>query len=392
MKILFLTSWYPTEQRPHFGLFVREHAHAIRSVGHDVRIITVQLSRSKKIFKLSDEVLQDKSGLNIHLISIASRFHDFVHYFYPLHKHFYQKKTEQLLMSGWKPDIIHTNVVYPAGVAGRAIAKKYGIPYIVTEHWSRVGEMLKVPIIGGIIRKTFDDATKITVVSKFLKQSLTQMIPFLYEEKITITGNVVNSSHFRFTDETNIEKSDKIHFCSVATWNSKKKPDKLPELFIEALSEIQKRHKLSIKLTMIGGGNQVSILKQLCLSFGIEAEFTGFIDKKEIVRILQKTDFLLHASRIETFSIVVAEALSCGVPVVCSNVGALPELIKSSNGVLCENTTSSWIEAILSAISIKFDRATIASSFQNKFSEEQIGKLFTEVYQEVIQKQGYRKI
>ncbi len=382
MKVLFLTSWYPTDERPHFGLFVREHARAIQSAGHDVRIISVQLTRTKDLLKITHDNYQDEFGLNISLVSINSLLHDFLFYFFPLHNHLYLKTTHQFNYEGWNPDIIHANVVYPAGVAAKKISEKCHIPYIITEHWSRVGDMLKPPVIGGLIQKTYAEAAKITVVSEFLKNNIISLIPTLQEEKFSVIGNVVDTNTFQFSNEHNT-KSNKLHFCAVATWNSKKEPDKLPELFIEALAKIKGSLTSPFKLTMIGGGDQVVKLKDLCDSYEIEAEFTRFINKAEIAAILQQTDYLLHASRIETFSIVVAEALSCGVPVVCSNVGALPELVNSSNGVLCENTVQNWIEAINSAVSMNFDRPGIADSFQNKFSKINIGKLFSETYKEI---------
>ena len=55
--------------------------------------------------------------------------------------------------------------------------------------------------------------------------------------------------------------------------------------------------------------------------------YTGNISKEKIVEILHDSDFFVHASYIETFSLVIAEALSTGTPVIASNVGAIPEFV-----------------------------------------------------------------
>jgi glycosyltransferase involved in cell wall biosynthesis len=134
---------------------------------------------------------------------------------------------------------------------------------------------------------------------------------------------------------------------------------------------------------MIGGGNKTEELKDLCNSKGLQSNFVGYLNKQSIVKYLQKSDYFIHASTIETFGIVTAEALFCGTPVICSNVGALPELINDSNGVLCENTLDKWVEGLKEVINIKFNNAEIAKKIQSKFSKEIIANNISDIYGEV---------
>ncbi|HEY5509168.1 MAG TPA: glycosyltransferase, partial [Paludibacter sp.] len=174
-----------------------------------------------------------------------------------------------------------------------------------------------------------------------------------------------------------------IRFCAVATWANKKVPDKMPELFIEALAKLQTNLKQTIILTMIGGGDKVDELTKLCIQKGLESEFLGYQTKTEIAQQLQLSDFFVHASTIETFGVVTAEALMCGTPVICSNVGALPELIDESNGILCENSVDSWIVGLRKAISTSFNNKEISGKIKQKYSLLEIGKQFSSVYSEI---------
>jgi glycosyltransferase involved in cell wall biosynthesis len=169
-------------------------------------------------------------------------------------------------------------------------------------------------------------------------------------------------------------ESNEIRFCATATWMHKKTPDKKPELFIEALAQVQSTERKKIVLTMIGGGDKVDELKKLCKEKAVNAEFTGYIEKTEIAKKLQKADFFLHASTIETFGIVAAEALMCGTPVICSNVGALPEIINEANGMLCENTVESWVDGINMAISTSYNNELISKQISQRFGLFEIGQ------------------
>jgi len=116
------------------------------------------------------------------------------------------------------------------------------------------------------------------------------------------------------------------------------------------------------------------------LPVNLKIDWLGYIDKRSIAELLQKTDYFLHASDIETFSIVTAEALATGTPVIVSSTGALPELVNSSNGLLAENNTVSWIKALAEIGSHQFDREAIALQNREKFSAKNVGHSIIDQY------------
>ena len=114
----------------------------------------------------------------------------------------------------------------------------------------------------------------------------------------------------------------------------------------------------------------------------MHAQFHGFISKTQIAKEFQKADLFLHGSEYETFSVVIAEALKCGTPVVASNVAAIPELINDNNGILVENKLTPWKNAIVNALSMKYDQAEIAKEFKNKFGYEEVGNMLLKTYKQ----------
>lgn len=376
MNILFVTQWYPNRQQPFFGIFVREHARAVQSAGHLVQVLALSLHKSRTIFKKKVYQYTDEYGIRTIQCELHSYFKDILFHL-PAFQQYFLNQTYTHENNRFTPDIVHSQVIYPAGIWGDELSRRLKVPHVITEHWSRLADFSK-SIYFKKAGKVYAEAGAILPVSGFLKSNIQRVITGLNDNKFTIIGNVVDEDIFSFR---NIDKpSGELVFCAVATWQHKKKPDKMPELFIDALSALQNRLSIKVKLVMIGGGNKVAELEQRCSDAGLSARFTGYLSKEKIAEELHQADYFLHASTIETFSIVVAEALSCGLPVVCSNTGALPELIDNSNGLLCENTLSSWTEAIQKLTENQYDRTHIASQLHQRFSHESIGKKLAEVY------------
>lgn len=66
-----------------------------------------------------------------------------------------------------------------------------------------------------------------------------------------------------------------------------------------------------------------------------KVKYHGAYTPQELPEILSKTDIVIIPSRSESYSLVVRECLYCGVPVIASNVGGIPEIIKDGeNGLL----------------------------------------------------------
>ena len=380
MKILFVASWYPTKRNPNYGIFIKEHAKAINTTKNEIVTIAIVIHRSKKLWSetISDTV--DENGVRTILIEINTRFRDIVYHAVPLQYYLVQRTFKKLIQPQFNPDIIHSNVIFPAGIIGNWLANSLKKPHIITEHWTRVRNFAKMPILSIWGKKAYQQAFQILPVSKFLQHEIMDSFA-IAENKFKVVGNVIDSNTFNFKKKES--HPTELQLCAIATWAHLKNPAKQPELLINALSELQAEISQTILLTMVGGGDKVDELKELCLTKAVKAEFTGYLEKSEIVKKLQEADFFVHATTIETFGVVVAEALLTGTPVVCSNVSALAELISDSNGELCENTIEDWVRGLKKAINTDYDKKQIADDVRLKYEKETIGEAINCVYQEL---------
>lgn len=378
MKILFISSWYPTVENSNFGVFVKEHAKAIQTTDNQLVVLAILCTRSKSLLKITTSEYTDENGIKTIEIILSSRFRDIFHHFIPLQRKIAYSIFKKRIANKYSPDIIHSNVVFPAGMIGDYISGKLNKPHVITEHWSKIAGILQKPYLSQLAVNTYSRAAKILPVSEFLSHRIQQLIPSLQAEKFAVVPNIIDSSTFKYKQKPAL--SDEIKFCAIATWAKKRNPDKIPELFIESLEQFQKKTNKKITLYMIGGGDRVEELKQLCLEKSVAAEFLGYQTKSQIAEILHVSDFLLHASTIETFGVVLVEALMTGTPVICSNVGALPELVNDKNGVICENNVESWVNGIETAVNKKYNPTEISNDINSKYTYFEVGKKIADIY------------
>ena len=371
MKVLFISAWYPNSVQPLKGIFVKKHAAAIKAAGNDIQVVAITISNSSKTFERKIYSETDENGILTHHIEFNSRFYKWIHLNLFFQYRAISKYVEKSVIPTFKPELIHSNVLYPAGILGYKISKRYNSPHVITEHWSKVDKFMSQSLFSYIGKKAYNNAKAITVVSDFLKKSISKHIAD--SARIKVVPNVINQAVFTFQSKVS---GNSIVFTCVAHWTNPKRPD----LIFNALNEISKTSKKSIKLNVVGEGILLEKLKPLKWNF--EINYLGNLIPENLAKTLQQSNYFLHASEIETFSIVIAESLATGTPVLASNVGAIPELINSSNGVVVQNDIQSWVDGLKKIIAInEFDLKKISEACE-KFSLANIGNDFTKIYLE----------
>jgi glycosyltransferase involved in cell wall biosynthesis len=94
-----------------------------------------------------------------------------------------------------------------------------------------------------------------------------------------------------------------------------------------------------VRLVLAGSGPEEARLRKQARALGVAGQvvFTGYVPEADKVRYYNLADVFVQTSKLEGFGLVVAEAMACGVPVVVSRVGSLPEVVADGvTGYLCE--------------------------------------------------------
>lgn len=382
MNILHVALWFPSKQNPIWGKFVEKQIRAVAGIAgnHDILNINSFQTILPISIKRRNEALMENCQLyayDIGCINWKVPFNAL-----PLLKLVASDFLKRQRRNGIVYDLVHAHVLYPAGLVGRWISKRLGAPFVITEHWSEI----KTYLAGGYFRQegrlVYQDAKAIMPVSRFLAGMVESTgVP---RERIRVVPNVVDDEVFKFRPKAVKPLGSPLRFVSVMTIKESNIPTKRPDLAINALQAYSEKNAIPVSLDFIGSTDDSYIDRNKRVSGIFHVNFHGPQDSGYIANLLQESDFLIHPTEVETFSIVIAEALKTGTPVIASNVGAIPELIDADSGVLCENTIEDWVMAITAASKYRFDYALIAEKNKNKFNAKDIGNQLYCTYQSII--------
>jgi alpha-1,6-mannosyltransferase len=267
-------------------------------------------------------------------------------------------------------------VIFPCGIVSFLIAKKTGSEMIISEHWSKSEKLLKHPLYKSIALKAYSSNAAVIAVSEFLSGKISELTG---HANIVVIPNIVNTKIFTYRPKADFDGKNLILTC-VATWKLPKRLD----LIVDSLSSFARETDMHIFLNVVGNGIQADRLKMRKTPENLHITWHGYLDKPAIASLLRNSHMFLHASETETFSIVAAEALSTGTPVLASERGALPGLIHGQNGMLTENDPESWLKKIHEMLNKRFDYEAIARENQTRFSPETVGRAIVEVYKNVL--------
>jgi glycosyltransferase involved in cell wall biosynthesis len=378
-QVLIISFWNPTEQYPHQGVFIQEQAAAVCSMRDNVIFLQVNISWARNLLPVkSIETSEYFKGRRIR-IDLRTRLWKFL-YVNPwfvsrmIYRLIIDRKDELL------PAVIHANVVFPCGMVSYLLAKRLNTRLLISEHWSKTDRILKHPLLSGIARKAYTGSYAIVCVSGFLAARIASSTG---HRNILTIPNIIDTSVYSYSPKL-FSAEDPLKLFCIATWRLPKRLD----LIFEAVCAYAIESSRNIELTIAGTGEQAEKLQNEKIPPNLKINRMGYLDKTTIASILHRTHIFLHASEIETFSLVTAEALSTGTPVLVSDTGALPELVNESNGILVRNTPDSWLRGLKEIVARKFDYRAIALENQDEFSARQVGKSIIALYDNIISGEG----
>ena len=149
---------------------------------------------------------------------------------------------------------------------------------------------------------------------------------------------------------------------------------------------------LPVELSIIGTGPFEPELRQMVdeMGLGDRVRFLGFVPNEELPRHYRRSDIFVLPSETESFGLVFAEAMSCGLPIAASNVGGIPETVRDGvDGLLCPpGQPLALRENIQRLISSVDTREEISHSQRERVLEnytwDQIAARYADLYRSVL--------
>ena len=273
--------------------------------------------------------------------------------------------------------LIHAHGMYepPAGLIAKYFSEKLKIPYIITCHGSDVN--YKMPLTPQLYIDTFEQAAKVLFVSNAI---LNKAKSYGYSGKnAVIIPNGVNIDLFKMLDKEKIKQE--LHFIRkvvgfVGNLLPVKRADKLPEIFEEI------NQNFETDFLIIGEGRLKNKIEKNCRKKNLNITFTGKLPHEKISYYLNAMDVLILPSRNEGFPCVVLEAQACGVPVVGSNNGGIPEAIGEGGIVVNEgeNFEKRFAEGVIKMLKNPIDKNFLRNR-ATEYSWNNITKMEFDIYQ-----------
>lgn len=391
-KLLVIPSWYPTKENPSIGSFFKEQAE-LMSENFEVRVLIGNanlIGRKKYLTSLSAHKNQSKCNQ----ISKAAFFSEYsINYndivFLKTHKRLkriakaYNAVLKEFKKEAWVPDIIHAQSVINAGFIANYLGDKYKVPVLLTIH---------TPILA--TRKTNDflrilNSTRyISTVSEYAQRMILINFP---SKKVFVHGNLVDES--KFTEVQSSEKN-KLNIGFIGNPFHGKDPTTL----IEAISKIKIPLEVNFLMPSLQGDFSVDEIKEVCKRKGILKlfKFNDEIVRNDITEFYQNQNLIISTSISETFGLVIAEALMCGVPVIATDNGGVRDIIEDGkNGIIVNLKDSNAIAEYILKIynkEITFDPEKLRASIVSKFGREAFLAKMTSIYDEIIEQHHVTKL
>jgi glycosyltransferase involved in cell wall biosynthesis len=378
LNILFLPRWYPHRYDPMPGLFIQRQAEALSS-GCNVAVLYVHADEHA-VTRYEIDSAEEK-GVHVVRVYYREPKSPLLSGFLKIFRFYRAHSLGFKILKSFKPDLIHVHVLTREGVI--ALAKKLlnGIPYVITEHWSRYlpasdsfhGGLRKI-----MTRHVVRSSAAMITVSETLK---TAMLRFdLNNPNFFVVPNPVETNLF----VAGVEPARRIikRFIHISCFEDR--PKNISG-FLNAVKNLSEKRS-DFECYLIGNGPEFDLWKNRACGLGLLGKtvyFTGLKEQKELVKEIQAADFLVLSSNYETFGTVVIECLSCGIPVVATNVGIVPEIINETNGIIVPAGDNNALESAINTMLDKFelyDPQVIRSTVLYRFNSETIAKQLLEIY------------
>ncbi len=374
-EVLFLTSWYPSDENTTLGNFVVKHAEC----SAEVASVTVLYAKSSS--KINEVTINDQVEDGVRVVRVYYPKESISFPLLGTYKRF--KNYKEALWVGFrhinlKFDLVQVNVAFPAGLFALELKKKYNLPFVLLEHWtgylSHTNSYKSAPLFLKLLhKKVFSIADKVLVVSDHLGKSLKSLG--------LITGyvvfpNVVDQKFFYPPNE--VSERSVLNILHVSSFNDEHKNI---SGMLSAIASLKRQYHLNL----ITEGDESDVYRFLD-DAGIDKGNVSIKTKiaaEEVGNEMRKSDVFVLFSNYETFSVVIAEAWMSGLPTVYSKCGGLTEIDKDILGRQIAKKDERALSHYLENFDSKNYSMNEIAEYAQSFEKRQLSDKIRDVYDQL---------
>lgn len=240
-------------------------------------------------------------------------------------------------------DLIHVHYAIPHAISAFLAKEVLGTrsPKVVTTlHGTDITLVGSDPSYLPITKLSLERSDGVTAVSEFLKQATYRQLEVPSELGIQVIPNFIDLNVFRCNRDRVAEIRSRLCqklvaddlklICHISNFRPLKRVSDVVRIF----ALVKKR--LAAKLVLVGDGPDRPLVENLAQELGIGQDVIFLGKQSSVAEILSCSDLFLLPSETESFGLGALEAMACGVPVIATEVGGLPEVvINGKTGFLC---------------------------------------------------------
>lgn len=269
-----------------------------------------------------------------------------------------------------KADVIIFHIAYPSLVFWGLLKHFYKKKVIISEHWSAYHFNFGVKKTLPRVQRIFHHGIPVIAVSNALGNDIRRFAKASFP--LYVIPNIVSGAFV-----TDTSKNREPFFFMVSQWKSPKDPFPLFKAFLRF--NYQAGHRYELLVAGYGPLYDDMLAWKELHDDSNSIRFLGLMNEQQIAEKMQTCSAFLHPTHYETFSVVCAEALSCGALVVAPRVGGIPEVVGNSGILLDSWNEADWLKALQQTAG----RAQVTHQTKS-FSADAVGKSYFEVINEIV--------
>jgi L-malate glycosyltransferase len=306
------------------GVVATELGKELAQLGHEVHFIS---------YALPHRLINFVENIFYHEVEVSN---------YPLFEHqlYSLALTSKMLevIEYEQLDLLHVHYAIPHATSAflaKQVLNKSGsdIKVITTLHGTDVTLVGLEPSFLPLVKLSIEASDGVTAVSRFLKEKT--LTNYNINKEIDVIHNFIDSDLYKPVCNEQFKKHIAPNNEKILIHTSNFRPVKRVGDTIRILKKVNK--EIPTKLILIGDGPDRSECERLTRELKLEKDVV-FLGKQDgLENLLSVADIFLMPSQSESFGLSALEAMSCGVPVISSSVGGLPELmVHNKTGYIAE--------------------------------------------------------
>ncbi|HEX4348348.1 MAG TPA: N-acetyl-alpha-D-glucosaminyl L-malate synthase BshA [Vicinamibacterales bacterium] len=290
-------------------------------------------------------------------------------------------------------DIIHAHYALPHATAGylarQVLEKTYGgqVPKLVTTlHGTDITLLGNDRSYSEIVAFSIQQSDGVTTVSESLKTDTIRELGI--SRDIRVIPNFLDCRTYQRRDVSALRAKLAPNGEKIVIHVSNIRPVKRVPAVVEIFARVRK--DVPAKLLIVGDGPDVGEASRLARALDVDGDVELLGEQDQVVLLLSAADVLLLPSAQESFGLAALEAMACGVPVVASRIGGLPEVVEDGKtGFLhpvddLAGMAASTVRLLTdAALHAQASKAAVESA-RRRFCDDRIVPLYEAFYREIL--------